>query len=488
MGEGGSHEEHAACRDRIAGGRWRTDRRVQLFERRWWQRHHGGRAHHRRGPVRLVGACRADHHDRPRTAGRFRDARRDPCRPRRRALPMPIATRSTPAPATSRTRATPTPSRIPRRRPCGAWRWPPTACPANAKGVHIDPTEWNRNDGFSPGSMIVTYVPGLDLARSRSCADHRHRRVARRRTADRAARRPTPASAGRSTPSSTPGRPADADRALIIHPAEEPARGAPLRRRAARPQRRERRADRAGRACFRAYRDRRSRRSPPRSRTRRPHMERRLRRRSTSAGIDRDDLYLAWDFTVASEPEPRGSHAAHPRRRVRRARRRAPAFTVTAVETTVDDNDRPPRSRARFTVPNYLTGDGSPGSRFHYARRTARCRRAARRRNGERHRDFICNIPRSVTRRRRTTPVTPARGWSIYGHGLLGSNDEVNAGNVRTIRQRAQRSCSARPKWAGFERGRHAQRGRRAAGHLATSRRSPTARSRACSTSCSSPA
>ena len=28
--------------------------------------------------------------------------------------------------------------------------------------VPIDPTEYNRNDGFSPGSMLVTRVPGLD--------------------------------------------------------------------------------------------------------------------------------------------------------------------------------------------------------------------------------------------------------------------------------------------------------------------------------------
>ena len=33
--------------------------------------------------------------------------------------------------------------------------------PANAQGVHIDPTEWNRNDGFSPGTPIVVHVPSL---------------------------------------------------------------------------------------------------------------------------------------------------------------------------------------------------------------------------------------------------------------------------------------------------------------------------------------
>jgi hypothetical protein len=35
------------------------------------------------------------------------------------------------------------------------------AMPRNAAGKPIDPTEWNRNDGFSPGQMILTYVPEL---------------------------------------------------------------------------------------------------------------------------------------------------------------------------------------------------------------------------------------------------------------------------------------------------------------------------------------
>src|SRR6476646_11928331 len=38
--------------------------------------------------------------------------------------------------------------------------------PANKDGVHIDPTEQNRNDGFSPGSALVALFPGLDLART----------------------------------------------------------------------------------------------------------------------------------------------------------------------------------------------------------------------------------------------------------------------------------------------------------------------------------
>jgi len=33
--------------------------------------------------------------------------------------------------------------------------------PANAAGKHIDPTDWNRADGFSPGQQITVFVRGL---------------------------------------------------------------------------------------------------------------------------------------------------------------------------------------------------------------------------------------------------------------------------------------------------------------------------------------
>ncbi len=38
--------------------------------------------------------------------------------------------------------------------------------PRNAAGVPIRPDEYNRNDGFSPGSPIHTFVPGLDFERT----------------------------------------------------------------------------------------------------------------------------------------------------------------------------------------------------------------------------------------------------------------------------------------------------------------------------------
>ncbi|MCP4434161.1 MAG: hypothetical protein GY812_01500 [Actinomycetia bacterium] len=39
---------------------------------------------------------------------------------------------------------------------------PPEALPTNAQGKAIDPTEWNRNDGFSPASIPQVVVAGLD--------------------------------------------------------------------------------------------------------------------------------------------------------------------------------------------------------------------------------------------------------------------------------------------------------------------------------------
>src|SRR3954454_16923230 len=38
--------------------------------------------------------------------------------------------------------------------------------PANAAGVPVDPTEYNRNDGFSPGTLIAAKVPGIDTQKA----------------------------------------------------------------------------------------------------------------------------------------------------------------------------------------------------------------------------------------------------------------------------------------------------------------------------------
>src|SRR5438552_13622767 len=40
---------------------------------------------------------------------------------------------------------------------------PVAAMPVNISGVPIDPSETNRSDGFSPGSMVMAFVPAIDL-------------------------------------------------------------------------------------------------------------------------------------------------------------------------------------------------------------------------------------------------------------------------------------------------------------------------------------
>ncbi len=39
----------------------------------------------------------------------------------------------------------------------------PAGMPRNVLGKPLDPTEWNRNDGFSPGSLIEARIPGLSF-------------------------------------------------------------------------------------------------------------------------------------------------------------------------------------------------------------------------------------------------------------------------------------------------------------------------------------
>ena len=57
----------------------------------------------------------------------------------------------------------------------------PDAMPRNGtevteggEGKPVDPLEWNRNDGFSPGSMVMTYVPGIDLHATWGTQDRPH--------------------------------------------------------------------------------------------------------------------------------------------------------------------------------------------------------------------------------------------------------------------------------------------------------------------------
>ena len=159
----------------------------------------------------------------------------------------------------------------------------------------------NRADGFSPGSALLVKVPGLDTPAAareeQAAAAHQPEARPREALAGRGHQR-----AHREAPpvwaeiDSNPKR--AKDRVADHPPGAQLRRGRALHRGAAQPEERARRSIRAGRG-FRLYRDRIRTGAKPIEK-RRAHFEQ-LFRTLKRAGVRRGSLYLAWDFTVASE-------------------------------------------------------------------------------------------------------------------------------------------------------------------------------------------
>jgi hypothetical protein len=296
------------------------------------------------------------------------------------------------------------------------------SAPRNAKGVNADMTEENRNDGFSPGSQIVTYVDGIDLTASAlpdvgSIGDS---------LADDAAAVVLDTVTGERIPywtelDATVSSPTNA--VLFIRPAISLREGhrhiVALRNL----------KDASGNPIpagdvFRAFRDRLIS-NVPEVEARRDHFEQ-IFTELTKAGIARKDLYLAWDFTVASERNLT-ERLVHIRDDAfARLGDAAPRFTVDNVEENLDDQIQR-RVTGTFEVPLYLTGDGAPGTRFNYAGA------ALPQQNGTYEAHFTCIVPRSAVATGPGDGVPAPARPSLYGHGLLGGDDEVGAGNVRSM-------------------------------------------------------
>ncbi|NES37405.1 hypothetical protein G3554_14700 [Micromonospora sp. PPF5-17] len=305
---------------------------------------------------------------------------------------------------------------------------PAASMPANVRGVPIDPTEWNRQDGYSPGTPILVHVPGLDAAATG---------IAPVTDIGRSLAPDAPivllnTATGRRTPywaeldAHAAGQP---DRQLlIIRPAVALAEGTRyvVGLRGLR--------DRNGAlipapAAFQAYVNGAG--ASPRD-PRTPQLKRILAD-LTTAGVKRHDLYLAWDFTVASRQGLTGRMLAIRDDAFAALGAAAPSFAVTQVVNYAPEQD--PRIARQVSgtiaVPSYLTGDGGPGSRLHYGPADgdgkAHTPDARPTPSGATLRaDFVCNIPRSAS------AADPAH-LSLYGHGLLGRPTEINAGNVKTM-------------------------------------------------------
>jgi hypothetical protein len=311
------------------------------------------------------------------------------------------------------------------------------AMPVNAGGVPVAASDYGYSNGFSPGSIIVTKVPGLDTPEA-FAKTNPVPITDLARTYDRWA--PVVVINARTlrrqliwaeldSQASSP-----ATTALLIHPAKNFREG----ERYIVALRRLRGAD--GKLLetnpeFRVYRDRIKTRSWAVEK-RRGHMES-IFRTLGKAGIARHDLYRAWDFTVASSWNLSGrlrtirddAFAQLGDRRLAdlKVSGRSPAFTLDKVtdfapcgddgcQAGEDDVIRR-RVEGHVTVPCYLDQAGCPpGSRFRLGPDGLPSPIP-----GNTHQaNFICNVPRSVD------SSHPGR-VSLYGHGLFGGAGEVNS-------------------------------------------------------------
>lgn len=363
--------------------------------------------------------------------------------------------------------------------------------PRSVAGKPIDPTEWNRNDGFSPGSEVLAFVPGLDLHQTWGTAAMAGPGVGgpndpRDHLADigryQAADAPIlliDAGTGERWPfwseldhnaATGPG-----ERLLILRPARNFLEGhrylVALRNL----------RDGAGNPIpagpqFAAYRD--GTEGPAGDVTfdgdqaRRDHLGDVIdavegAEESRGAAFDRSDLYLAWDFTVASrrnlseraltirdhafgllgdndlaDHEIAGS---------------APPFTVTKVvdAATLDNPSKLRQVEGTITVPNYLDRppvppsdddlpvadvppQAVPGARFLYGPDGLPRQNPAL---PTIEVPFVCTLPAAASAAERAHPL-------LYGHGLLGSRYESTGGSTARDRERNFMPCAT--NWLGF--------------------------------------
>jgi hypothetical protein len=326
-----------------------------------------------------------------------------------------------------------------------------SAMPRNKTGTPIDPADMNRADGFSPGSALLVKVPGLDTP-----AAARQSKLPPLTNLSRGLAKRSPvvvidARTGKRFPIWTEidANPKRArDRLLIIRPARNFDEGARYIVALRNLKNARGGAIHAGRG-FRLYRDRIRTGAKPIEK-RRAHFEQ-LFRKLKRAGVRRGSLYVAWDFTVASERSLTG-RMLHIRndafRRLGDTNLKdlkvagsSPAVTVDSVTdlTPAEDPLIARKVQGTMTVPCYLTKQCAPGGSFSFDRA------GLPRRMGSTTAKFFCNIPRSAL-----DPASPPKARpSLYGHGLLGEADEIDAGNVKAMSNEHNFVFCATP-WAGF--------------------------------------
>ena len=356
--------------------------------------------------------------------------------------------------------------------------------PRNVAGKPIDPTDWNRADGFSPGSLIVTHVPGMDNA-----AAFAKTGAPPLKDISASLEKDSPivlidAATGKrrlfwSELDWSIGRGADTDakRTLLIRPGKNLLEGhryiVALRKM----------RDASGKvlepqATFRAYRDD-SPLSNPFDEQRRAHFEH-VFKTLKSAGVAREDLYVAWDFTVASATSLAGRMLSIRDDAFRRlgdtdladmkVAGRAPAFTLSRIvdmtcpiraarpegvpdlpDLVVTDadcgRDTDPRVardvKGTMDVPCYLTTPACLPAHSHFLLNPV-TGKPVRIPGNVMKVDFECMVPKSA--------LAAGAGKSrpvIYGHGLFGGYGEIHQDQLKAMMAEHNTTTCA-TAWAGM--------------------------------------
>ncbi|MEM7141931.1 MAG: hypothetical protein AAF548_12960 [Actinomycetota bacterium] len=292
---------------------------------------------------------------------------------------------------------------------------PVEGMPINENGVPVDPTRVNRNDGFSPGSAALVLFPGIDPAASglppitdisASLGDGSSSVVIDATTGER-----WPHWTELDANADDPQR-----QGLFVRPARNypnghriviglrqlvDVDGAPIE----------------PTEVFRAYRDRLET-DVAEVEARRPAMER-VFADLAAAGVAREDLVLAWEFTVISTENLTGPLIRMRDDAFAGLDDAVPAYAIDSVAR--HDSDTYTIVEGTYDVPLYLTGDGSAGNGLHLPDHpdlpTA---------NGTWASVFRCMVHDN------TTAAAPA-GGVIYGHGLLGSRNQVTSAGPRLL-------------------------------------------------------
>lgn len=286
--------------------------------------------------------------------------------------------------------------------------------PANAAGIHIDPSDLDRGDGFSPGSTMIVELDGVDLGRSaaptlddagRSTANDSSVVVWDATTSERAAvwaELDANAEAGEVP-------------ALLIHPLRNFGDGHRIVV-GLRSLRRVDGSEFAAAPAFAAYRDGQRLTDAAFEAVDLPWMP---FSSLADAGVSRSSLQLAWDFTVASTADLTGRMVSIRDQAFAELGNASPSYHVDSI------TDRPDLRVLRqvdgtFDVPLFLTRGGEPGARLVLGVDGVPIRQP-----GTFRAAFRCAIPPKAA-------TGPAR-MSLYGHGLFGDVGEVESSLTRDM-------------------------------------------------------